>query len=471
MGETLNPVASAAPASVLTALRQAPLGVAIFDNEMRYLAASSQFLTDQGLPGDTPLVGRVHYEVFPNIPQRWRDLHARVLREGVELRHEADPYQRPDGSTDLIRWSLSPWRTATGEIGGLVLYSEVVTRAVEARLRLEAAEAQYRAMFDQVAVGVARISLEGRFLEVNDRFCAIVGYAREALRTRTLREITHTDDQAAVEQVHALVVGIADNLAIEQRLVASDGDAVWVNLTASLVRREGEPDYFVAVIEDIGARKAAETLQQRYQDQLKLLINELNHRVKNTLATVQSMAAQTMRRAEDPQAAYEDFEARLVGLAEVHDVLTREQWHGAPLGEVANRALRPFLGERAEHVRVAGPQVWLEPGATLTMALLFHELATNAVKYGALSTDAGRVDLTWTFDAAERRLGLVWRESGGPPVTPPKRKGFGSRLIHRALGGELRGAAELTYDPAGVRCMMQAVLPPVGEAPMRLPQF
>src|SRR5436305_928730 len=108
MSETLDPVASAAPASVLTALRQAPLGVAIFDTQMRYLAASSQFLTDQGLPGDTPLVGRAHYDLFPDVPQRWRDLHARVLREGVELRHEADPYVRADGSTDLIRWSLSP---------------------------------------------------------------------------------------------------------------------------------------------------------------------------------------------------------------------------------------------------------------------------------------------------------------------------------------------------------------------------
>ncbi len=344
MGEPPDPLTRAVPTSVLTALRQAPLGIAIFDTEMRYLAASSQFLTDQGLPGDTPLVGRVHYDVFPQVPQRWRDLHARVLREGVELRDDADPYVREDGATELIRWSLAPWRTEDGQIGGMVLYTEVVTEAVEARRRHEAEQAQHR-------------------------------------------------------------------------------------------------------------------------DQLRLLINELNHRVKNTLATVQSMAIQTIRRADDPRGGYEAFEARLVGLAEVHDVLTRAQWHGAQLSEVAERALQPFVDRRPEKVLLEGPTVWLEPAATLTMALLFHELATNAVKYGALSADGGRVELTWTFDEAERRLVLDWRESGGPPVVPPQRTGFGTRLIHRALAGELRGSAVVTYDAGGLHCAMQAMLPPLPLAP------
>ncbi|MFL5295338.1 MAG: sensor histidine kinase [Phenylobacterium sp.] len=456
-----------AGASVLTALTQAPIGIAIFDTEMRYLAASARFLTDQGLPGDMPLEGRVHYDVFPEVPQRWRDIHARALADGVARSHEADPFVSKAGRIEWIRWSVTPWLEVDGTIGGLVLYTEVVTPAVEARLSLEAAEARYRAVFDQVAMGVARVAPDGRFLEVNDRFCAIAGYDRTELVQRTFQDITHPDDlDTDLDQARALLAGAIQTYAMEKRYLTRDGEPVWIHLTVSLVRGEtGEPDYFVSIIEDIGYRKAAEGEQQRYQGHLRLLINELNHRVKNTLATVQSMASQTMRGEIDLPAAYKAFESRLMGLAEVHDVLTRERWQGASLQEVAERALKPFAGQVSGQVMIHGPQVWLQPGAALTMALVFHELATNAVKYGALSVERGRVDLAWSHAPGDETLGLRWAESGGPPVTPPTRRGFGSRLIERALRGELRGAAELTYAPEGLVCAMTARLPKAPETP------
>jgi len=451
----------AASTGVLTAITQAPLGIAIFDREMRYLAASGQFLTDQGLPADTPLVGRGHYEVFPDIPQRWRDIHAQVLDEGREFSHEAEAFERADGQVQWVRWSIAPWRTDAGEIGGLILYTEEVTSRVEARLRLEAAERQYRAVFAQAAMGVARVSPEGRFLEVNDRFCTIARYSREELLACTYQEITHPDDlDSDVAQAMSLLAGEIDTYSIEKRYVTSSGEPVWIDLTVSLVRRpSSEPDYFVSVIVDIASRKEAEAAQQRYQGQLRLLINELNHRVKNTLATVQSIAAQTLRAEPDPVSAYTKFEARLMGLSEVHEVLTRERWHGAALHEVAERALRPFAVAASGQVSVEGPDAWLQPSAALTMALVFHELATNAVKYGALSTDAGRVDLSWTIQPPRNRLRLTWAESGGPRVTPPRQKGFGSRLIERALKGELRGSASMAFNPDGLTCTMEAHLP------------
>lgn len=446
---------------VITALKQAPLGIAIFDREMRYLTASSQFLTDQGLPGDTPLVGRVHYEVFPHIPLRWRAIHAQALQDGHERSHPADPFLREDGQTDWIRWSVKPWRTDAGGIGGLVLYTEVVTPSVEARLHLEAAEAQYRAVFDQVAMGVARVSPDGRFLEVNDRLCAITGYGRDELHDMRFQTITHPDDLGSdLAKVAALLAGETQTFSMEKRYLTKAGDAVWTNLTVSLVRTgAGEPAYFVSIIEDLTARKQVEAEQRQYQSQLRLMIHELNHRVKNTLAIVQSMAARTMRSEPDPVAAYQKFEARLMSLSQVHDVLTRERWHGADLAEVAERALTPFSSRIAGQVNVRGPTVWLQPDAALTMALVFHELATNAAKYGALSVDGGRIDLAWTFDAAEGRLGLTWLESGGPPVAAAPRKGFGSRLIERSLGGELRGSARMEYPPSGFTCTMEARLP------------
>jgi PAS domain S-box-containing protein len=450
--------------SVTTALKHAPLGIAIFDREMRYLAASRQYLTDQGLPADLPLLGRVHYEVFPEIPQHWRDLHAQVLAEGVELHNnDGDRYVDRRGQVDWIRWSMAPWRTDDGAIGGLVLYTEVVTGAVEARLKLEAAEARYRAVFDQAAMGVARVSSSGRFLEVNDRFCAITRRDRDTLLASTFMDIAPGEDTVAtaIAQGRALLTGEIDSYAIERRVDGRDGP-VWVHVTASRVDPGDGRPYLVVIISDITARKQVESEQQHYQGQLRLLINELNHRVKNTLATVQSMASQTLKNEPHPAVAFEKFESRLMGLSQVHDVLTRESWHGAGLRDVAERALAPFaeatLNGNGGRLSIDGPPVWLAPGGALTMALIFHELATNALKYGALSNADGRVALRWTYDAGSRDLALAWTESGGPPTAPPTRRGFGSRLIERSLRGELKGAATMDYRPEGLVCAMRARL-------------
>jgi PAS domain S-box-containing protein len=448
----------AASPSVTTALKHAPLGIAIFDNQMRYLAASRQYLTDQHLPADLPLIGRKHYEVFPEIPQKWRDLHARVIAEGVELRHEGDPYVDRDGRTEWIRWSMAPWRTDGGEVGGLVLYTEVVTANIEARLKLEAAEARYRAVFDQAAMGVARLTPTGEILEVNDSFCALLQRPRDALLGSPLQSLAHPDFlEPMLISSAALLAGEQETCSAERRFLVPGGD-IWIHLTASMVRVEDEPTYILAIISDISARKQAETAQADHQSQLRLLINELNHRVKNTLATVQSMAAQTLRNEPDPTVAFEKFEARLMGLSRVHDILTRESWHGAELHEVVERALRPF-DEAGTRFSIQGPSVRLQPGGALTMALILHELATNALKYGALSLPEGRVDLSWTYDPATRQLQGVWLETGGPPVSEPTRKGFGSRLIERSLRGELKGSAAMDYRPEGLRCVLSARLP------------
>ena len=212
----------------------------------------------------------------------------------------------------------------------------------------------------------------------------------------------------------------------------------------------------LAAEREIVARIAAEARQ-------KLLLDELNHRVKNTLATVQSIAAQSLRGATDPAQVYEKLEARLLGLSQAHDVLTRERWHGADLREVAERALAPFDSTPGT-VRVSGPKVWLPPAPALTMALIFHELATNAVKYGALSRAGGHVDLAWSLTEDGQAWTLIWAESGGPPTEPPTRKGFCTRLIERGLSGELRGSASVAYRPNGLTWTMRARTAARGDA-------
>jgi PAS domain S-box-containing protein len=337
---------------------------------------------------------------------------------------------------------------------------------VEARLSLEAAEARYRAVFDQVAMGVARVSPKGRFLELNDRFCAICGYPRTELLGLTFQDITHPEDlDIDVAQARALLAGDTATYSLEKRYLTKAGEEVWVNLTVSLVRTAaGEPDYFVSIIEDIGARKSAQEEQQRYQRQLRLLINELNHRVKNMLATVQSVARQSLGRARG-SGPLADFEDRLMALAWTHDILTREHWAGASLNVILTRTLAPHAG--AGRVELDGPDLRISPKMALALAMGGHELATNAVKYGALSNESGRIAVRWRLDPETTpvRLILDWQEAGGPPVEPPKSRGFGSRLLERGLAGELGGEVKIAFEPAGVRCRISAPFQPENPEP------
>jgi two-component sensor histidine kinase/integral membrane sensor domain MASE1 len=192
----------------------------------------------------------------------------------------------------------------------------------------------------------------------------------------------------------------------------------------------------------------------RAEEHQRLLVHELNHRVKNTLATVQSIAAQTSR-SRDLRAGYASFTDRLMALSRAHDVLTRQSWEGADLMAMVQGAVQPFETDAGERFHLQGPHVWLGPQQALAIAMALHELATNAAKYGALSSSEGRVDLTWEAPA-DGGLKMVWRESGGPPVSAPTHRGFGSRLLERGLAAELRGTVTVDYRPDGLVCVIEA---------------
>src|SRR5262249_31808698 len=181
---------------------------------------------------------------------------------------------------------------------------------------------------------------------------------------------------------------------------------------------------------------------------------ELNHRVKNTLAIVQSIASHSRQAALSPDEFHKAFTSRLHALAEAHDLLTQTHWKGALLQQVIDAALKPFAGnERAlDRISANGPVVWIAANTAVTLTLAFHELATNATKYGALSNDNGRIDVVWTPDPgqAAKELHLHWREKGGPPVTPPIRKGFGTMLMEKVLAYEADCQAQLAFAPTGL---------------------
>lgn len=181
-----------------------------------------------------------------------------------------------------------------------------------------------------------------------------------------------------------------------------------------------------------------------------LLIEELNHRVKNTLALMQAIAVQTFRSASKTERT--KFEGRLGALAEAHNLLSQEKWQGSDLKEVIERATQPFLLSSPDRIRMAGPSVPLSPRLAVVLSMIVHEIATNAAKYGALSNETGTVTLDWevTSDTPKPRLRLVWAESGGPPVTAPVQRGFGSRLIERSARDQLGGEATVDFLPRGV---------------------
>jgi PAS domain S-box-containing protein len=212
-----------------------------------------------------------------------------------------------------------------------------------------------------------------------------------------------------------------------------------------------------------------ETPSRLAEEQRVLLLNELNHRIKNTLATVQSIAEQTLRSAKVDPATRANLTSRLIALSEAHNLLVAENWAGADLGEVVAQALAPHEHLGARIFDVDGPPVRLSPQQAVSLSLALHELATNALKYGALSVDGGQVAVSWNvaLDGQGRRyMNLLWAERGGPPVREPDHTGFGTRLIARTFGQHDGGRAHLDYRPEGLRCVIELPLSQADEIPM-----
>jgi PAS domain S-box-containing protein len=233
-----------------------------------------------------------------------------------------------------------------------------------------------------------------------------------------------------------------------------DGSRVFMCANAEpLFDDDGELAGTVNCIQDITDRKTAEQRQ-------KLLVDELNHRVKNTLATVQSLMAQSARGSETVADFRQRLEARLMAMSRAHDELTRRSWADVDLREVVDAGLGPYQGR---NVTVHGAPVAIGPRAGLMLTMVVHELAANAAKYGALSGapgTAGMVELAWKVEhsGAGPLLRLAWQESGGPPVQPTARRGFGTLLVERGVAVELRGKATIDFALAGVRCELEIPL-------------
>jgi two-component sensor histidine kinase len=213
----------------------------------------------------------------------------------------------------------------------------------------------------------------------------------------------------------------------------------------------------IAFVREVAERLWGTLGRIQAEDQQTLRNRELSHRLKNTLAMVQAIASQTLRNAPDFESAKEALAARLIALGKAHDILLTGARESAGIDAVIAGALAIHDDGQAGRLALEGPMIEVGPKAALSLALMMHELATNAVKYGALSVPGGRVAVTWSLDA-DAMVRMLWTESGGPKVAPPTRKGFGSRLIERGLAGAVGGSVGLAYEPDGVVCRVEAPL-------------
>ncbi len=261
---------------------------------------------------------------------------------------------------------------------------------------------------------------------------------------------------AAVEQAKA-----GKTATFEGTRQTARGKPKWWEVTISPIPGAGgRPARLLVMSRDATERKLAQQSQQR-------LTNELHHRVKNIFAMVMAITSQTLARAKSVTEGRLAVEQRLMALAEAHDLLRVGRSDGASLQEIVSRAIQPY-DAKPSRFRLAGDDVRLSPQAALALAMATHELCTNAFKYGALSSDAGRIDMSWRVDEAARQLHLVWRESGGPTVQAPAgRGGFGMKVIEASFRGQFGGKATVSFEPSGIVWAVEAPLSTLqGAAPV-----
>jgi len=288
----------------------------------------------------------------------------------------------------------------------------------------------------------------------NDSFLFLAGYAREEVLGQSFDFLMgRPADPEALAQVEAAFAGSSKG-DFEICFRRQDSSVFWVAVFISpILDKAGDIVQHFCSFVDLSKHKQEE-------DRLRFLLAELNHRTQNTLATVQAIAVQTLRGAANKEVV-DAFEGRILALSKAHSLLGRKHWETVSLRDVIDQILQPFgLNDRlAARFSVEGDDVRLQPKAALSLAMLFHELATNAAKHGALSNGAaGKIDVAWQAEPTPKgnRMRLRWQESGGPPVRLG-RKGFGSRLIERGLAQDLDGEVRLDYQPAGVVC--QIIMP------------
>jgi two-component sensor histidine kinase len=379
-------------------------------------------------------LGKPYLEVWPEIWDEYRPIVAATM--AGEAQYFIDRLVALAGRSGRpMSWFSFSWTPVRDEAGSIAGFYCAATESTDKILAQDALRESRDAALHETGTRYRAL-----FEALDQGFCII--------------EMVFDEQNRPVDYVFVEVIlssySVAGVESVEQD--ASGNRKHFDNSMAGIVE-DGQLKRLWGIQRDITDRKQAE-------EQRTLLIHELNHRVKNTLATVQSIASQTLRNAPTMRDAKEALEGRLIALARAHDVLTRESWEGAELKDIVGQAIAPYTSRDENRFHVSGPEIRLSPRMALALAMALQELATNAVKYGALANATGEIRITWDVEPAlpKPRIHLRWEESGGPPVRAPNRRGFGSRLIERSLSQDLNGIARIEFRPTGIVCTVDAPL-------------
>jgi two-component sensor histidine kinase len=447
----------------------------LLDNQLRYVAANPAYL--RATYSSIEQIRGVHVmEAFPAPGERGERLRAsfdKVLAtsEPDTLAYLPYPIKLADGSIYEGYWTAvhTPILDDAGNVAFILQNTVDVTEfarlreqatlpftslgattsLIERTREAETAAADFRRLFQQAPGFFAVMSGPDHiFTFASDAYQRLIG-GRQVVG-RPIRE-------ALPEVVGQGFVDLLDTVYREGKSHAAEGARVVLENEPGKAPHEAYLDFSYDPIRGVDGRITGVFVQGmdrtesfRAQQRQRLLIDELNHRVKNALATVQSIAAQTLRSTSDPAEARRAFEARIVALSKAHSMLSERSWDDTEIGQLVQQELVAY---DAGQLEIGGPELMLNAKATIALALLFHELATNAAKHGALSVPAGRLAVNWREDGSGN-LVVEWKESAGPPVSPPARKGFGTRMLNTVVSGELGGALEAEYEPAGFRATL-----------------
>jgi PAS domain S-box-containing protein len=312
-------------------------------------------------------------------------------------------------------------------------------------------EARFRGVFENAATGISIADLGGGCVACNPAYAAMLGFRPDELVGKTLSDLVHPDDRAAVlSRISGLVAGETPAFEIDCRSLTRNGEGLWIRKHVLLLTdARGRPTHFIALVTDISERK-------RYKAHLQTLLNELNHRAKNLLAMIQSVARQTAARS--PSEFLPRFEQRLSAISAAQDLIVRNEWREVLIEDLLRSQLACFES-LSEQVLATGPRVAVTASAAQMLGMAFHELATNAAKYGALSNPHGRIDVAWSVEpdqSGQDVFALEWRESGGPRVDPPLRRGFGATLVERLTRAAFGGEVDYRFSETGVSWRMRS---------------
>lgn len=357
-------------------------------------------------------------------------------------------------------FSYSPVHGETGDIAGMFCTCTETTKKVTAEQEIADQRNRLMMMFEQAPGFMAMLRGPEHVFELaNAAYVDLIG-RREYLGKPVRSVLPEIEDQGFFDALDAVYeTGEPFNargmpITLTQGPGGTSGERFLDFVYQPVTDARGDVSGIFVEGYDVTERKRAE-------DHQRLLIDELNHRVKNMLAVVQGIAMQTLKGDAATPAARQAFEQRLGALAATHTLLTRGNWADVSIREVVSASLEPFR-EGTGRIVMDGPQLEISPKTAITLALALHELATNAAKYGALSNDTGTVTISWQVSdkGGEPRLGFLWTENGGPAVEPPARRGFGTRMIERGLAVELDGEVKIEFKPSGVVCSVDAPFGP-----------